>query len=153
MQIKYNTQYSKTIIFNDFVNMIISNVFSVTREWKLAWDSFTQSLEFGGIHLHSWPNSLMWAYNKLDGSASAKLFYESIVSNYSPATCSRLLKHIWSGTLPKKNNFFIWLALMNKLLTWDNLQKRGWTGPGICALYAVRMLIVYNIFFFIALFG
>ena len=26
------------------------------------------------------------------------------------------------------------MALANKILTWDNLQKRGWIGPGCCAL-------------------
>ena len=26
------------------------------------------------------------------------------------------------------------MALKNKLLTWDNLQKRGWIEPSICAL-------------------
>jgi hypothetical protein len=29
----------------------------------------------------------------------------------------------------------LWLALNNKLLTWDNGLKRGWCGPNRCALY------------------
>ena len=93
----------------------------VIGEWKLSWDTFTRSLEFGGIRLHSRSDSLMWAYNKFDGSVSTKLVYDNIVANSSPPTGSRVLKHIWSGTLPRKVSCFIWLALMNKLLTWDNL--------------------------------
>ena len=89
----------------------------VIREWKLAWDSFTRNLELGGIRLHSRSDSLMWDFNKFDGTVSAKLVYESIVANSSSPTGCRVLKHIWSGTLPRKISCFIWLALTNKLLT------------------------------------
>ena len=93
----------------------------VVGDWKLAWDTFTRSLEFGGIRLNSHSDCLIWAYNKFDGYVSAKLVYDSIVLSSSPSAGSRLLTLIWSGTLPKKICCFIWLALMNKLLTWDNL--------------------------------
>ena len=86
-------------------------------KWKLAWGSVTRNLEFSGIRLHSRPNSLMWAFNKFDGTISTKLVYESIVANSSPPTGNRVLKHIWSGTLLRKISCFIWLALTNKLLT------------------------------------
>ena len=35
---------------------------------------------------------------------------------------------------PIKAEITLWLTLNNKLLTWDNLQKRGWIGPSRCAL-------------------
>ena len=41
---------------------------------------------------------------------------------------------LWDKDLPKKISCFIWLALRNKILTWENLQKRGKVGPGMCAL-------------------
>ena len=41
---------------------------------------------------------------------------------------------LWSVTLPRKIGCFLWLVLRNKVLTWDNLQKRGKYGPGICSM-------------------
>ena len=119
----------------------------IAGDWKLAWDTFMRSLEIGGIRLNSLSNSLIWAYNKFDGSVSAKLVYDCIVHSSSPSVGSRLLTHIWTGSLPRKISCFIWLALMNKLLTWDNLQKRGWTGPGICALCSKAVDSVQHLFF------
>ena len=65
---------------------------------------------------------------------SAKLVYDSIVQTFSPSAGNSLLAQIWSGVLPIKISYFIWLVLENKVLMWDNLQKKGWIGPGICAL-------------------
>ena len=42
---------------------------------------------------------------------------------------------------------FIWLALVNKILTWDNLQKRGSIGPGICALCGLGEDSVQHLFY------
>jgi hypothetical protein len=33
-----------------------------------------------------------------------------------------------------KIKLFCWLIAENKILTWKNLQKRGWKGPGMCSL-------------------
>ena len=40
-------------------------------------------------------------------------------------------RHIQS---PIKNLITAWLALSNKLLTWEMLQKRGFEGPSLCSL-------------------
>jgi hypothetical protein len=39
-------------------------------------------------------------------------------------------KHLWKWNCPSK--LFIWLLLEDKILTWKNLQRRGWSGPGLC---------------------
>jgi hypothetical protein len=33
-----------------------------------------------------------------------------------------------------KIKLFNWLLVEDKVLSWKNLQKRGWNGPGICCL-------------------
>ena len=43
-------------------------------------------------------------------------------------------KQLWKVECPLKAKLTLWLTLNNKLLTWDNLQKRGWIGPSRCAL-------------------
>ena len=106
-----------------------------------------RSMEISGIRLNNQSDSLIWAFNKSDGSVSAKLVYDSIVLTSSPPAGSKLLAFIWNSNLPRKICCFIWLALMNKLLTWDNLQKRGWTGLGICALCSKDVESVEHLFY------
>ena len=93
----------------------------IAGEWKEAWEAYTRGLELCGIRLTSQSDTLLWAFNKHDGSISAKLVYDCIVKSYSPLSGSRLHSYIWVGTLPRKIGCFIWLVLRNKILTWDNL--------------------------------
>jgi hypothetical protein len=41
---------------------------------------------------------------------------------------------IWQPFLWPKVSFFLWLTAQNRILTWDNLRKRGFTGPSRCTL-------------------
>lgn len=34
-------------------------------------------------------------------------------------------KNIWKGNIPYKIRSFCWLAVNDRILTWNNLQKRG----------------------------
>lgn len=43
-------------------------------------------------------------------------------------------QHIWHSNLWPKITFFLWQILHHNILTWDNLQKRGFEGPGYCCL-------------------
>lgn len=46
-------------------------------------------------------------------------------------------KLLWNATIPLKVGCFIWLCLYNsynRILTWANLQKRGFCCPGVCTL-------------------
>ena len=93
----------------------------IAGDWKIAWDNYTRGLELGRIRLNPLSDSLVWDHNRSDGSVSAKLVYDSIVQSSSPPTGNILLALIWFGILPTKIGCFIWLALENKILIWDNL--------------------------------
>jgi hypothetical protein len=41
---------------------------------------------------------------------------------------------IWGAKLWPKISTFLWLTVHNSILTWDNLTKRGFTGPSWCPL-------------------
>ena len=43
--------------------------------------------------------------------------------------------YLWKWNYPTKVKLFCWIALENKLLTWDNYIKRGGVGPNICLLF------------------
>ena len=48
---------------------------------KEAWDSYTVGLAMGGIHVTTEVDSLVWDYNKIEGSISAKHAYDCIVKS------------------------------------------------------------------------
>jgi len=41
---------------------------------------------------------------------------------------------IWTQNLWPKLSFFLWLLYHGKILTWDNMLKKGFQGPTICHL-------------------
>ena len=47
---------------------------------------------------------------------------------------TQFLDLLWSFSIPSKIRCFICLVVENRILTWDNLLKRGWKGPGVCVL-------------------
>jgi zinc-binding in reverse transcriptase len=62
---------------------------------------------------------------------------------------------IWSASIPLKIKICLWLVRKNKILTKENLQKRGWRGQNECIfvmlmkqliiyLYTVQLLLVFG---------
>ena len=45
------------------------------------------------------------------------------------------IKGIWVHCVPTKATFFAWEATWGKILTLDELQRRGWHLPNRCFLY------------------
>ena len=56
----------------------------ISGTWKSAWDSFTNALDLGGIQLYTRADSLIWDFNKQNGSVTANLVYDSIVLSSNP---------------------------------------------------------------------
>ena len=44
------------------------------------------------------------------------------------------LRYNWKCFFQLKVCMFGWLLLHNRILTWDNLRRKGWFGPGFCVL-------------------
>jgi zinc-binding in reverse transcriptase len=63
-------------------------------------------------------------------------------SRYSVKSCYTAIKEgpyiasnteiIWKLNMPTRVTIFIWLLLQDRLLTYDNLIKRGWCIPNMC---------------------
>ena len=66
------------------------------------------------------------------GQYSVKEGYKVITTE--PNTGERLWKKAWHPHSIPKVNSFIWILLHNKLLTAENLRKRGILGPSRCPL-------------------
>lgn len=57
------------------------------------------------------------------------------------------LKKVWSNFSWTKCNFFSWLLVQKKCLTWENLHKRGFQGPLVCSLCLQNEECASHLFF------
>ena len=102
------------------------------------------------------------------GTISARDAYDYIVCSFSPPAANLAESLLWTKALPKKISCFIWLVLRNRILTWENLQKRGnqalvyalsavWMGRpsstySLPALFGKRLLNIFVIYLIFQLF-
>ena len=56
-------------------------------------------------------------------------------------------KKVWNSFSWPKCNFFLWILVHNRCLTWDNLCKRGFQGPSICVLCHNSEETISHLFF------
>ena len=77
---------------------------------------------------------MIWFYYKNNGRVTAALVYDLIVNSHLIPCEDKLMAGLWDLCFPLKIKCFVWLALKNQILTWDNLVGRGWHGPGRCGL-------------------
>ena len=67
-----------------------------------------------------------------NGTYTVKEGYKKLTME--PAANESLWKKVWHSDNIPKVNYFIWTLMHNKLLTAENLRKRGIAGPSICAI-------------------
>ena len=89
--------------------------------YKQIWNAYTEGLFCAGIRLSDCPDDIVWDYNKKKGTISARDAYDCIVHSCSASVANHVDSFLWTKALPKKISCFIWLALRNKILTWENL--------------------------------
>ena len=105
-------------------------------DWKLIWNSYVPGLEYGRIRLKPNLDSLSWSYHNYSGAITAAIAYDCI-SHHSmddSSDLSYVLYLLWKIKIPAKIRFFLWILIMDKVLTWDKLICRGIQGPSICFL-------------------
>jgi len=79
------------------------------------------------------------------GSYYPKLGYKVICKDAVSEEPVWWWKKIWKYKYPLKTRIYMWLALDNKVLTWDNLQKRNKCGPGHCSLCKLNDDIILHL--------
>lgn len=98
------------------------------------WDLFVLNLLRAGIYLTDFEDTLVWTQNCNTGAVTARLAYHSQMEARCDVMATGWTKKVWYGRMPLKLKCFTWLTFFYKILTWSNLQKRGFVGPGICLL-------------------
>ena len=97
------------------------------------WDLYLTGLARSGIRLCNRKDQLIWSLFK-NGDITAKGLYSYFISVMEPRPSLWWHKRLWKWECPLKIKTFWWLVLNRAILTWDNLKKRGYIGPGICVL-------------------
>jgi len=100
----------------------------------VEWDCYTSALKTTGISLNDNPDALKWVGGDATGIISVKNIYFALLSQQGRDSDSSWFTQLWIWKIPMKFKLFIWLAGKGKLLTWDQLRRRGWEGPGLCPL-------------------
>jgi zinc-binding in reverse transcriptase len=77
------------------------------------------------------------------GKFSSKSAYPFITGIPAVTTGAQ---HLWSIPAPPRVQIFIWLKTQNKILTFDNLIKRGWQMTNICYMCRSQEETVRHLF-------
>jgi hypothetical protein len=91
-------------------------------------------------------DSLCWSKNPQNDSYSVKLGYKSWLEENSVIHPKWWWKPLWKIKSPPRCKLTLWLALNNKLLTWDNFLRRGWCGPNRCPLCKENQETITHLF-------
>jgi hypothetical protein len=126
----------------NFFRLDLGLVGSLAEEWE----DYQKALCHAGIQLRNNCDELCWVGGDSSGRISAKNIYLALAKTFWPNPVEGWRKHLWKWDLTPKIKLFIWLSLENRILTWDNLQRKGWEGPNICVLCQDEAESVYHLF-------
>jgi hypothetical protein len=87
-----------------------------------------------GIALSEAQDELKWTGGDCTGILSTRNVYNAWQLKIWQKNIGGWQRRIWNWDCPQKIKLFSWLLIEDKLLTWNNLNKRGWQGPGLCLL-------------------
>lgn len=88
---------------------------------------FAAKLRKGCIRLKDEVDSLVQALDKDSRKYSTRLGHKVLITHEEQEKVSQFPK-FWKIKAPQKTNIFLWLALQNRIFTWDLLQKKGKNG-------------------------
>ena len=96
-------------------------------DWYHIWNNYIKGLEHGRIRLGMNTDSMLWAYKNYTGSITVAIAYDSVADSFADSQCETYSIHqiLWNLKIPEKICYFIWILTSNKVLTWDQLKRRG----------------------------
>lgn len=110
------------------------------------WDGYILRLQTAGITVSKEPDCLVWDWKDSNEDISAQRAYDFLVQDRVSRSNCWWFKYLWHWRIPLKLSCFMWLCLENRVLTWDNLQKRSFIDPDCYILYARQEETVSHLF-------
>ena len=82
----------------------------------------------------------------ISGRYSIAEDYQRFIANYNVPGNHEMWNNLWNCRTLSKIDMFNWTLLHGKILTGENLEKRGIVGPFRCPLYAEASETISHIF-------
>lgn len=111
------------------------------------WDIVKVRLRNCGIFRSKEHDNLIWKSSKVLYEVQVKDVYKDLISKVPSLLKPSFPAILWKSGCPLKMILFAWLAFHNRNLTWDNLRKRGWQGPGVCSFCWAEEESNFHLFF------
>jgi hypothetical protein len=127
---------------NRITNVELELVGALTVEWR----EFCCAIINSRVQLLLSSNELKWTRGDSSGRISVKNAYEAIEKKKQVFMIGGWRKLLWSWDCPLKLKLFTWLVKENKILSWENLQRRGFEGPSYCPLCKKDSETVFHLF-------
>jgi hypothetical protein len=119
-------------------NQVCSTELGLEGDLAVEWESYRRKLIDTRIFLVDRQDELLWNEGDSSGQISVKNVYEALSNKIWRYKIGGWRRNLWTWDCPMKIKLFFWLVGVNKVLTWENLQKKGWKGPGMCYLCRVK---------------
>jgi hypothetical protein len=103
-------------------------------EQKRDWENYVRGLKHPRFTLTNEIDKIVWSWDNKLGFVSAKQGYEVQFLEDLEEEQKDLTRDIWNWLIPLRIKLFCWLMIENRILTWENMIKRGFVGPSRCAL-------------------
>jgi hypothetical protein len=90
--------------------------------------------------------SYLWSWDTKRGQVNANQAYKVQLLEDMEEEPMYWYNELWKWQLPLKVKLFIWLMLEQRILTWENLNKRGFNGPSRCVLCGISEETMSHLF-------
>jgi hypothetical protein len=127
-------------------NWITSAELDLEGPLATEWQDFRCAIINNGVQLLMRSDELKWTGDNSSGRISVKNVYEAIENKKQNYVIGGWRKFLWSWDCPLKLKLFTWLVAENKILTWENLQHRGFMGPSYCILCKKNKETMFHLF-------
>lgn len=117
------------------------------EEWLEEWESSREDLLNSSVRLSDASDELRWVFAQ-NGLYSPKMGCKWKMTQKGWENLAWWAKPLWKLKGPAKTKLFFWCVLLQKVPTWDFLQRRGNIGPGWCPLYKDSIESVHHLFIF-----
>jgi len=120
---------------------------SMPPHFRPMWNSVRQNLQGQAIKRPGTKDVLAWNLPRAPSPVHVKGIYVAL--SFKPAHSDQQIFpfSLWKVACPLKMVLFSWLLFQNRNLSWEVLQKKGWQGPGRCALCLSAEETNYHLFF------
>lgn len=113
---------------------LIASDLNLAGRWEDEWDGYLKNLNLAGIRLTTEKDIISWSKNPTSGQVTARIAYRVIIESHIDGNRKWWYGALWKWKLPLKIKCFLWLVFNDKILTWENLMRRGKHGPNIYSL-------------------